>query len=218
MTTQIGRNALPIPVAPRMPSAMSEYEQRFMDEYSRVLSLYFRQLDSVNTALLGRQGGKYLNNPYGAFSNTATQSLAAANTPYVVSLNTTDMSGGMSLASNRITVEQAGIYNVQFSIQFENTTAAIIDVWVWLRKNGTDLPGTASTWAVTSSHGGTNGYMIGACNFYAELAANDYLELAVAADATGLNLEAYASSVSPFTRPAIPSSVVTVSFVSTKPT
>lgn len=186
-----------------------------MDEYSRVLSLYFRQLDTANAALLGRYGGKYLNIPHGAFSNNATQTITAANTPYVVVLNTTDTAIGMTLSSNQITVQQAGVYNVQFSLQFENTTVSIVDTWVWIRKNGVDVPGTASTWAVTASHGGTNGYALGVCNFFVSMTANDYIEVVCAADATGINIEAYASSVSPFTRPSIPSSVVTVSFVST---
>lgn len=218
MSTNIGRNALEIPIAPRLPGALEVYERRYTDEYSRILGLYFRQLDAANSALLGRSGGKYLNTPHGSFSNTATQALAVANTPYVVVLNTTDVSNGMSLASNKVTVQQSGIYNVQFSLQFENSAASITDVWVWIRKNGTDVAGTASTWAVTSSHGAVNGYMIGACNFFVDMTANDYIELVVAADATGINLEAYASSVLPFTRPSIPSAVVTVSFVSTKAT
>ena len=185
-----------------------------MDDYSRMLRLYFNQLDNTNSSLLGTRGGRYLNNPYGSFSNTATQPVTAANTPYVVALNTADAANGVSLAANKMTVEQTGVYNCQFSLQFENTTASIVDVWVWLRKNGVDVPGTASTWAITSSHGGTNGYMIGACNFFVSMTADDYLELAVAADGTGVNIEAYAASASPFTRPSIPSSVVTLSFVS----
>jgi len=216
--TTVGRNALEIPVSPRMPSAVMQYDRRFMDEYSRVLGLYFRQLDAANSALLGREGGKYLNTPHGAFSNTATQTITAGNTPYVLSLNTTDYSNGMTLASNKITVDQAGVYNIQFSLQFENTNVAIATTWVWIRKNGVDVAATASTWDIHGTHAGSNGYTLGACNFFVELAANDYIELVVAAGGTGVNIEAYASSTSPFTRPAIPSSVVTVSFVSTKAT
>lgn len=211
MTT---KNRLTAPVAPRMPNAVGQYDRRFMDEYSRVLGLYFRQLDATNQAVFGDGGGKYLSNPYGAFQNTATQALTSANTPYVVVLDTTDAAYGVTLGSNRITVSQDGVYNCQFSLQFENTTTSIVDTWVWLRKNGTDISGTASTWAVVSSHGGTNGYAIGACNFFVSLAAGDYIELVVAADATGVNIEAYTASTSPFTRPSVPSSVVTLSFVS----
>lgn len=214
----IGRNALETPVAPRLPSAVPEYERRFQDEYSRILGLYFRQLDAVNSGLLGRQGGKFLNTPHGAFSNTGMQAITAANTAYVVTLNTSDFANGMSLASNKITVDQTGVYNVQFSLQFENTNVAIATTWAWLRKNGADIAGTASTWDIHGTHAGNNGYVLGVCNFFVLLTANDYIELVVAGNNTGINIEAYAASTSPFTRPAIPSSVVTVSFVSTKAT
>lgn len=205
------------PAAPRLPNSVLQFDRQFMDEYSRILGLYFRQMDAVNTSLLGTRGGRYLDNPYGAFSNATTQALTSANTPYVVNINTTDHANGTSLASNQITVAQTGLYNVQFSLQFENTTTQITEVWVWLRTNGVDVPGTASIWAVTGSHGGVNGYTIGACNFYADLSAGDYLELVAAANATGLNIESYTSSTSPFTRPSIPGAVVTVSFVSAVP-
>jgi hypothetical protein len=218
MSTNAGRNALEIPVSPRLPSSTAEYDRRFTDEFNRVLAVYFRQLDAANAALLGRQGGKYLNVPHGAFSNSATQSFAAANTPYVVVLNTSSFSNAVSLASNRITVQQPGVYNVQFSFQFENTNTAIADVWIWLRKNGTDVPDTASTLDVDGTHGGVNGYALAAANFFVNMAANDYLEVIGASSATGVNIEAYTASVSPFTRPSIPSSVVTVSFVSTPAT
>jgi hypothetical protein len=205
-------------VAPRLPAARGAYDQSAENEYTWVLYLYFSQLDNITQGLLGRQGGKYLNNPYGAFQNDATQAITLVNTPYVVVLGTTDYANGTSLASNRITVAQSGIYNVQFSLQFENTHTSIVNTWVWLRKNGVDVNGTASTWAVVSTHGGIHGYAIGACNFYLDMAAGDYLELVVAADDIGINLEAYVAATSPFTRPSVPSSVVTVSFVSTKPT
>ena len=152
--------------APRLPIGKPQYDERDQNEFKRVLDLYFTQLDNLTQGLLSPGGGKYVSSVYGSFSNTVTQALSAANTPYVVQLNTTDFANGISLASNRVTVAQDGVYNCQFSLQFENTAAQITEVTVWLRKNGVDLDGTASTWAVTSTHGGTNGYMLGACNFF----------------------------------------------------
>ena len=203
--------------APRLPAARGDYDPSAENEYTRVLYLYFTQIDNMSRGLLGRRGGQYLNNPYGAFQNDATQALTLVNTPYVVVLGTTDYANGVTLASNQMAVAQSGIYNVQFSLQFENTHTNIVNTWVWLRRNGVDVPGTASTWAVVSTHGGINGYAIGACNFYLDMAAGDYVELIVAADDIGINLEAYAAATTPFVRPSVPSSVVTVSFVSTVP-
>jgi hypothetical protein len=200
--------------APRLPLAGADYNEREINEFKRVLDLYFRQLDNLTQGLLSPGGGKYLSNVYGAFQNSATQALTAANTPYVVQFDTTDYANGTSLAANKVTVAQDGIYNCQFSLQFENTTTHITEVAVWLRKNGTDIAGTASQWSVTAAHGAINGYSLGACNFFVSLASGDYIELVAAANDTGLNIEAYAASASPFVRPSVPSSVLTLAFVS----
>lgn len=202
------------PKAPAIPSAPVAYLREAFDNINRALRLYFNQLDGAFSTLFGPRGGMFINNPYGAFQDSYTQALTLANTPYTVALSTVDYANGMTLASNQITVEQSGIYNVQFSLQFENTTTHITEVWVWIRKNGIDVTDTASIWAIPSMHGSIHGYLIGACNFYVDLTAGDYIELVAAASDTGLNIEAYTASTSPFTRPSIPSAVVTVSFVS----
>lgn len=155
--------------------------------------------------------------PRGAFQNTADQTFSAANTPTVVAFNTTDSAYGFSLASNKVTITNAGTYNIQFSLQFANMDTQIHEVTVWLRKNGTDIAGTGSKYAVVSSHGGVDGYLIAVANFFVDVSANDYIELVVATTSTQVYLERYTSSTSPYTRPAIPSSVVTFTLVSPLP-
>ena len=85
---------------------------------------------------------------------------------------------------------------------------------IWLRKNGTDITGTASKFDVPSKHGSSDGYLIAACNFYVDLAEGDHLELWAASSSTTVYFEAYAAQTSPYARPSIPSVVVTLSFVS----
>lgn len=155
--------------------------------------------------------------PRGAFQNTADQTFASANTPTVVAFNTTDSAYGFSLASNKVTITNAGTYNIQFSLQFSNANIQIQEVTVWIRKNGTDVAGTASKYAVTNSHGFTNGYLIAVCNFFVDVSANDYIELVVSTTSTDVYIEAYTASTSPYTRPSIPSSVITFTLVSPLP-
>lgn len=152
--------------------------------------------------------------PHGAFSNTAAQSFASTNTVYTVALNTTDDSYAMSLASNQITVGHTGTYNLSYSLQLANYSASTIgDVWVWLAVNGTDVPNTASIATVPSTHGGVEGYTLMAANFYVELVKDDYVELRVATNLTDVEIDYYAAQTSPFVRPAIPSSVVTLNMI-----
>ena len=155
--------------------------------------------------------------PRGAFQNTADQTFSTANTPTVIAFNTVDSAYGFSLASNKVTITNAGTYNIQFSLQFSNMDTQIHEVTVWIRKNGTDVTGTASKYAVVSSHGGVDGYLIAVCNFFVDISADDYIELVASTTSTQVYLEAYSASTSPFTRPAIPSSVVTFTLVSPLP-
>lgn len=210
---------------PRLPTAPVEYEARFHDQHSDVLRLYFNQLDNVVATLLGPVGGRFLNTPYGSFQRNASLYFAAANTPYIIPMDTTDAANGMYfLPGDGIHVAQDGVYNYQFSAQFANTDSQAHAAFLWLRRNGVDEPGTASKFDVGSKHGTSDGYLIGACNFYVSLNAGDYIELWGAANAVeggatdGVYLEAYPAQTTPFPRPSIPSVVVTMTFVSNLPT
>jgi len=156
---------------------------------------------------------------YGAYQNDVDQNLATADTPTVVAFSTLDYQSSMSLASNQITISRTGIYNVQFSLQLANTDTQTHNAVIWLRKNGTDIPGTASKFDVPSKHGTSDGYLIAAVNFYVDVTAGQYLELIIASNQVengvtdGVYIEAYVAQTTPYIRPTIPSSVITVSQV-----
>lgn len=208
-------NAIKTPAVPNLPLGPEEYEQSHHTAFANTLRLFFNLLVSALSTLTGRYGGQYLNNPYGAFQNNSNVTLATANTATLVPINTTDYANGMSFASgDGIHVAVSGLYNYQFSIQFANPDTSTHTAEVWLRKNGVDVTGTGSKFDVPSKHGTSDGYLIGACNFYVDLAANDYVELWWAATSTQVYMEAYAAQTSPFARPSIPSVVATLTFVS----
>lgn len=206
------------PVAPNLPLATALYERQYQDQFSNVLRLYFNQLDNAFASLLGPTGGKYLRFPYGAVQRT-TDKTFTADTATLVTFDQTDYLNGMTNdAADGIHVQQAGIYNYQFSVQLKNTDTQIHSAWIWLRKNGVDIAGTGSKFDVTSSHGGTPGFVIAAANFYIDLNANDYVEMWGAADNVAVTFDATAAQTSPFAMPSIPSVVATLSFVSRLPT
>ena len=45
-----------ISIAPRLPAAPVEYDQRFMDQFTNILRLYFAQLDNASPMLVSSQG------------------------------------------------------------------------------------------------------------------------------------------------------------------
>lgn len=198
-----GSNLLDIQT--RQHNALQDIQGGFTNEYYH---LTLAQYNKVTSDL-----------SYGAYQNNADQNLATADTATVVVFNTMDYQNDMSLASNKITIANAGIYNVQFSLQLANTDSAEHAAIVWLRRNGTDITGTASKFDVGKKHGTEDGYVIAAVNFYVDVTAGQYLELVIAADQVengvtdGIYIEAYAAQTTPYVRPSIPSSVITITQV-----
>jgi hypothetical protein len=152
--------------------------------------------------------------PYGAFQDTTDQTAANTTTAYAITFNTTDYSNGIYLSnSSRLNVRNYGIYNIQFSFQFKNTTNDGQDVDIWFRKNGSDVAGSNSRFHMPARKStGDPSHLIAAMNFFLEMNAGDYAEIMWRTSNTGVSLEHYGTSTSP-TRPAIPSAIVTVSYI-----
>jgi hypothetical protein len=153
--------------------------------------------------------------PLGAFQDSTDQVAANTTTAYAVTFNTTDFSSGVTIASNsRITVADAGIWNLQFSIQFTNTTNSSQDVDVWFRVNGTNVVNSNSRFGFAPRKGAGDPYhIIAAINYFVSLNANDYVEIMWRPTDVGVTIEQYPAGTTP-TRPAVPSAIVTMSFVS----
>lgn len=150
--------------------------------------------------------------PYGAFQDTTDQAITA-NTATAMTLNTTDYSNGVYLSnSSRMNVRNYGIYNLQWSGQFQNTDTQLHDVSVWIRKNGTDVTGSAGFISIPNSHGGVDGHVVVGWNYFIELAANDYVELYWSATNAAISLQYYPTQTSP-TRPSTASLIATLNYV-----
>lgn len=203
------------PAQPNLGTPAPAYDQGFFGTSFGGLNVYFAKLTAIFSALLGPRGGKYINAPYGAFQDSTDQTAANTTTAYAITFDTTDYSNGVTLSnSSRLNVSQAGIYNLQFSIQFTNTTNASQDVDVWFRKNGTNIDKSNSRFGFAPRKGvGDPYHTIAALNFFVSLAANDYVEIMWRPSDVGVSIEHYAASSTP-TRPAVPSVIATMSFMS----
>jgi hypothetical protein len=203
-------------IAPRLPSSPIEIDQRFMDEFIRILRLYFNQIDNVTGGILTQTGGAYLHFPYGSFQSSVDQTIGAVNTPQLVTFNSSPYVNGISLEStNQIHANSSGLYLYNYSLQLANTDAvAPHNTQIWLKKNGTNISNTATKVDVPAAHGVVDGYLNATGAFFISLNAGDYIELAVATDSTSIYMEAYAVQTVPYARPAIPSAEATLSFVS----
>ena len=201
---------------PALPQATDEYARSYQDQTNNVLRLFFNRLCNGLNAILSVNGGANIQFPYGAFQSGVDQT-AVVNTATAMTFNVTDYSNAVSIVSNsRITVTTAGIYNLQWSGQFENADTQLHDASVWIRVNGADVVGSNSLVSVPNKHGGVNGHTIAAWNYFVELQANQYVELWWSTDDAQVSLQYYAAGVTP-TRPTTASVIATLSFVSALP-
>jgi len=153
----------------------------------------------------------------GAFSDDTVQTVSGANTPTVISYNSTDVSNGVALVvglpQSRIQVSKTGLYEFTCSIQFDKSGGGVSPVDVWLRKNGTDIPFTGFKVVVA----GNNGETVLTVPVFLNLNANDYIEVVFAsADATMAvtGFPAWTTPGNPYNRPAIPGIISNIKLLS----
>jgi hypothetical protein len=207
-------------VQPRLPAAPNEYDPQFIEQYSNILRLYFNQLDNLTGVVLGEAGGRFIRFPYGAFSSDQDQS-TTANTATLMTLNTTDFSNQVSITGSKISVVNAGIYNLQFSAQFQNTDNQIQDISIWLRQgndggSSADIVGSTgfvSIPARKSASAGEEAHEIIGWNYYLQMQANDYVQIYWSTTNASVTIQQYPASTGPV-RPSTQSVVATLSFVS----
>lgn len=144
---------------------------------------------------------------YGAFQDTTTQTAVSINTAYGVKLGVTDLSNGVTISNNtRIKIANAGVYNIQFSLQLEKTGGSgnmIADIW--LRKNGVNLDGTTGKVVLTGSANASP--IVAAWNYLIAVSSNDSLELMWSTTNDNVVIKA-SPATAPF--PSIPSAILTV--------
>lgn len=212
MATVITTNRYRPVVAPRLPSAPQQYSAQYQEQFMNILRLYFNQLDNLTGVVLGESGGRFIRFPYGAFSSDQDQT-TTANTATLMTLNTTDFANQVSISSSKLTVVNAGIYNLQFSTQFQNTDTAFQDVYIWLKQDGVDIPGSTGFVSVPNRHAGTDGHAIIGWNYFLEMQADDYVEIYWSVPNTAVSIQHLAASGTP-TKPSTQSVVATMTFVS----
>lgn len=146
-----------------------------------------------------------------AYDNT-NQSAANTTTAYPITYNTPNGHNGIDVSGSHITFNYPGVYNIQFSIQFQNTNNNANDpaaVNVWFRVNGNDVAESNSQFTVPTRHGSHNGKLIAALNFIVEITnANDYVQMMWQTENTSITIQTLPAGTTP-TTPVTPSVIIT---------
>ena len=152
-------------------------------------------------------GNKLFN--YAQFSDSTTQS-GSANTAYSMKFNSTDISHNISVVSgSRITVDNTGIYNLQFSTQLDNAsnTNELVDIWIAI--TGSNVANSNTRVAINKAQAGNEGKVVAAWNYMIPLSASQYVELKWSSNGGNIILFSEGTAINPI-RPAVPSAIATI--------
>lgn len=150
---------------------------------------------------------------YGAWQDNVTQTAAVSNVGYPMIFRTIDLANGIAVVTNgtdltRITFAHTGVYNLQFSSQFQNIDNQEHDVTIWLRLNGVDVPGSSGFIGVPAKHGSVNGHCVVSWNYLLDVVGGQYYELVWSTtSAANVTMQFYAAGSPP---PSAASVILTV--------
>ena len=154
---------------------------------------------------------KYFN--HGAWQSLLTQTgNITAGTAFTFEIP--DVTDGVTLvAGSQLTVPIAGVYNFQWSGQFQNVENTIENVTVWLRINGVDVPGSAGIISLAArKNPSIFGRTIIGWNYFLSLTAGQNVQIIWLPSIATITVPSFPASITP-AHPSTASVIVTVNQV-----
>ena len=199
--------------APALPIPKAGPLKQYLDDLNNILRLFFNLLSNAVNSVFGEQGGRFIEAPNAKFFSTTDQTASVVDTAYALQFENTYLGEAISIAGTpktRITPLYSGVYNFELSVELTSTNANSKELSFWVRRSGVDIANTGRMHVVAGS-GGVDDFEY---SFTMDLTAGQYIELMWATDDTGITID-YQAAASP--RPAVPSTLLTVAFVSALP-
>lgn len=213
--------------APNLPLAPVQYQALYHEQVNNALRLYFSKKDSNESALFGPLGMGFLDSPYIAASDSTDQYADGDDDPTIVKWDSADAVNGFTLnLDNTATVTVAGVYKIDFSLQFANTDNVAHDAFVWLQENGTVIPNSSSRFTLPArKSAGVPSYIVGYSSIVFVATPQDRIGLWWATEKAydpvgpieGVYMEALPAQTTPYIRPANPSAIGSITFLSRLP-
>ena len=141
---------------------------------------------------------------FGQYFSYVSQAAVTNNIGAAMAFETLDLSNGVTVEDDgsgtisRITFGSTGIYNLQFSTQFQSIANTPHDIWIWIAKNNIDVVGSTGLVAIParkSAGVGNEAHLIIGWNFLLDITAGDFYRIMWATDdVTRVTIETYAST------------------------
>ena len=212
---------------PNLPIPTIQYSQTQLETFNNALRLYFNTLDAFTSNINNTIGAAGLKLPAVAASDSTTQyatvvSGSANNIPTIVAWNTLDFANGFTLnANNTATATYSGTYKITYSLQLVNTsTSSEHTAYIWLKVDGGLVERSTTAFTIPKA-ASVDSYICAYSEVVFTITASSVVELVWATDKAatsggvkGVYIFADPAQTSPYTRPAIPSSLGSITFVS----
>jgi hypothetical protein len=220
------------PKAPNLLIAPVQYSQLYQDQLTNALRLYFNQIDNFGFGLLNTNGGGSLSFPHIAASDSTDQYATGDDTPTVVTFDTLDSGLGFTLnPPGSATADVPGVYKITYSAQLANTDNAVHDAVFWLKidtgSGFVDVPNSATIFSIPArKSSGSPSFTTAYSEVTFSVNAGDVVELWWATNQAydtspatdGVYIFHDAVQTSPYARPAVPSVIGSITFISRLPT
>jgi hypothetical protein len=155
--------------------------------------------------------------PHAMLLSTVDQTSAGITSENILTYDTVALSNGIRVVDNsKIYVPCSGQYLVTFTLQMTNRSNTAAEFEIWAKDTGVNYPLSNTRFDIPARKSGSVwSHVVPAITgiFTVTDPAVNYLQIAWWADNIDVYLEHYAAGVSP-TRPAIPSVILTINFVS----
>ncbi len=150
-------------------------------------------------------------NYYGVFYDSAKQ-ITTVSTATAVKFGFQKIANKINILNNtannptRISVSEAGVYEVNYSLQFIKSDVGTDEINIWLRKNSAAIANSNNSFSIqgTGIKNNINN------NIWIELAANDYIELFFSIRNVNTALQGTISTTVTPTRPATPAAIISI--------
>ena len=199
-----------------VPSGSQTIEKKLYPSGSVILtvteSMYeFKAVDGEWLSTIKPQTGS-INPPergsYISIYSTGSYTISPANSVRTASFTTVDFSKDISLVgSSQLTPTYPGVYDIQFSAQLDKTNSSNNTVYIWISRNGVDIPDSNTSVAL---FGGSSEAAVASWNWFVTASTGDYFEI----NYGGTDNNAIIPYVTGTLGPNIPSWIVTMNAVS----
>jgi hypothetical protein len=198
---------------PNLPLSPEQFGRPYQDQLNNILRLYFNLLNGNVNNLIGPNGGQYVDCPNGLFFSTTDQPIVSANVAQPIDFPLEYLSNAVYVnagTDSRIYVDVPGVYNFQFSGQLRSASGSAKQVYIWIRRNTSDIGYSTHQYTVS----GGNTHLNVSWNFNIDLDKDEYVEMRWSSDDVNMTLEA-TDPTAP--HPGMPSAVMAVNFIAPMP-